>query len=229
MPTDRANKALESVGLGYLNIPKEAGYTFFFGKLPFKWSIENASFYVKDKVSITSIGERSLNKSIQGHLEFRTIIKESGVSEVFHLYLELPNTNYYYINYEGGVLSLLSSNPDFTTAISSLKKKELKVRIREDGKIIKVGGDDKEEDLAENGGKKPKKEKKPKKKKDDPEPTEEPTGDEPIEEPIEEPTEEPTGDEPAAPKVKLKENEIQIQLCEPMKMNFFIERMRSER
>ncbi len=133
MDEPKAKRALESAGIGLVDMPKDPDYTFFFGKMPMKFNPDFKSF-ICDSLGLTSMTKKSFNKKIGGFLEIRHIDKGGKPFEVMHLYIEPAPGTYYYFNFEQGVMSGISSNPAFNTAITSLKKKEGKVKVKK-GKI----------------------------------------------------------------------------------------------
>jgi hypothetical protein len=129
MDAKKSGRALESIGIGILDIPKEADYTFFFGDMPMRFNPDFQSF-VCDSLGLTMLNKKSINKKIKGFLEIRNIDKGGKNFEVMHLYLEPSAGRYYYFNYEQGVVSAISNNPSFNAEIKGTKKKDLKATIK---------------------------------------------------------------------------------------------------
>jgi hypothetical protein len=133
MDEGKAKRALESAGIGLVDMPRDPDYTFFFGRMPMKFNPDFKSF-ICDTLGLTSMNRKSFNKRIGGFLEIRQIDKGGKPFEVMHLYIEPAPGTYYYFNFEQGVMSAISSNASFNTAITSVKKKDAKVKVKK-GKI----------------------------------------------------------------------------------------------
>lgn len=89
-------------------------------KINLNWSATHKSWHNRSQMKLSNILETNLNYSIKGHVE----IKKSEQGDVFTMFLHPRSDIWYYIKYEPGRLSLLSSETDFMKAITEKSKGE---------------------------------------------------------------------------------------------------------
>ncbi len=98
-------------------IPKELQSSLYFSQLTLKWNNQTRSYVSEGKIGVGSVGKTMVNKMCDGKVEFK---KKRGADEI-NIYIELDPQHWYYFNYVNGFMQVLSSNNDFTNAISALK------------------------------------------------------------------------------------------------------------
>jgi hypothetical protein len=90
-----------------------------------KWSDETNSYRSYGKIGIGSIDNVQVNKKTDGFMELQ--IKRSG--DIFDIYLDFGNHNYYYFGYTRGVMQILSSNKVLVETIMNMKPKDRKLKV----------------------------------------------------------------------------------------------------
>jgi hypothetical protein len=102
----------------------ELDKSLFLTHVNFKWHQETQSYRSEGKLSLGTINGLPINKKVEGVLELQK--KRSG--DLFDIYIELDERNWYYFGYTRGVMHCLSSNRNFNYTISELKTKERKMK-----------------------------------------------------------------------------------------------------
>ena len=74
-----------------------------------KWNEETESFQSFGKIGIGNIGEKQVNKLVDGHIEMQR--KRSG--DVLSIYLEAGKDNWFFFNYKRGLMQAYSSNAEY--------------------------------------------------------------------------------------------------------------------
>jgi len=69
---------------------------------------------------IAYIGDKYINRVVKGFTEFGT----RKTSDFFNIYFETEMETWYYFAYRKGVLSVLSSDPDFNNALAKVSPKK---------------------------------------------------------------------------------------------------------
>jgi hypothetical protein len=99
-------------------LPKELQSQIFLSNVNFKWNKESHSYISQGPIGIGSIGKTMINKNASGVVEIRK--RRSGGDEL-NIYLEFDPMHWYYFNYTGGQMEVISSSEDFNNAIRSIK------------------------------------------------------------------------------------------------------------
>jgi len=118
-----------------MQLPNDFDHAFFFVNNPLVWSPKTQSFVTKGRrLQLASIGGKHIGQIVKGHIE---ILNDPARGDQLTFYLISPQGDWYYFSYQAGFLKTISSNPDYTNAISSLKKKERRVKTA-NGQYIEV-------------------------------------------------------------------------------------------
>ncbi len=110
-----AGKVVNEINLyGTLKkVPEKLNFTIMLSDVKMKWDSVTRSFVSKGTLGVGSIGKTQINKYVKGYLQI--IKKRSG--DVFNLYFELDEGEWYYFNYNNNMMSGLSSNKEFNDLI----------------------------------------------------------------------------------------------------------------
>jgi len=103
--------------------PEELEKGIVFADLKLKWNPKAKSFQSDGKIGIGSILKVQVNKMLKGKVEIQK--KRSG--DILTIYLEIDDANWYFFTYTRGVMSVISSNPDFNIIIRDLKTDKRKL------------------------------------------------------------------------------------------------------
>jgi len=127
---DRTEKYQTELGLygEYQSSVPELTHTLFFAKVKLVWHQESRSYRSAGKISLASINGDQINKQLDGYMEFTK--RRNG--DMVDIYLELDRRNWYYFGYVRGVMSVLSSNRDFNTAIDEVKTSQRRMKTPRD-------------------------------------------------------------------------------------------------
>jgi len=104
---------------GYLTLPKEDDYPFFFTKLPLRWN-ENTYSFTSKFIGISSIGGKPVEKIVKCYFE----VKMLNSIPSFTMYIDSPSDDWYYISYKSGRIATLSSNEEYSGAVLDMKKRD---------------------------------------------------------------------------------------------------------
>ena len=111
-------------------LPNDFAHTFFFSKLDMRWSNKTGTFITKGPVQLASLGGKHLGQILKGALEIQM---DATRGDVMNLFLESPNGDYYFFSYQNGIMMTYSSNPNYVSAITSMKNKDKKKRASNGG------------------------------------------------------------------------------------------------
>jgi hypothetical protein len=127
---DRMERYQTELGLygEYQSSVPELTHTLFFTHVKLVWNQESRSYRSSGKISLGSINGDQINKQVDGYMEFTK--RRNG--DLVDIYLELDNRNWYYFGYTRGVMSALSSNREFNTAIEEVKTSQRKMKTSRD-------------------------------------------------------------------------------------------------
>jgi hypothetical protein len=127
---ERAEKYQTELGLygEYQSAVPELIHTLFFTRVKLVWNQESRSYRSTGKISLGSINGLQVNKGVDGYIEFTK--RRNG--DLVDIYLELDPRNWYYYGYTRGVMSVLSSNREFNTAIEEVKTSQRKMKTPRD-------------------------------------------------------------------------------------------------
>ena len=127
---ERAQKYQTELGLygEYQSNVPELTHSLFFTGVKLVWDQESRSYKSVGKISLGSINGEQINKQVDGYMEFTK--RRNG--DLVDIYLELDRRNWYYFGYTRGVMSVLSSNREFNTAIDEVKTSQRKMKTPRD-------------------------------------------------------------------------------------------------
>ena len=125
---DRGQEIINELSLmgSFRKIPEEFNHTLFLTDLKMKWNSTNGSYQSVGKIGIGNIGEQSVNKLVDGHLE---IVHRRG-GDTFTLYVEFDSNSYYFFYYSRGLLQVMAgpTNEKFNNRVRSIKPKKRRMK-----------------------------------------------------------------------------------------------------
>lgn len=127
-PADKLLSQLNLYG-NFKKFPSEMEHTFVFTDLQMKWSDETKSFVSDGKIGVGNIFKNQLNKKVEGKIEL--IKKRSG--DILNIYLKVDDNNWYYFNYQNGLMQAIASDEKFNETIKLLKPDKRKAETKEKG------------------------------------------------------------------------------------------------
>ena len=104
--------------------PESAQHTMVLGDLRLNWNTATGSYIRRGSIGFATINNRPVNRYVNGYFEM--LKRRSG--DLFRLYFQLPNDNYYYFSYSRGVMQTLSNNEDFVDAIQEIRNRKRKLK-----------------------------------------------------------------------------------------------------
>lgn len=112
-----------SMASNSLRLPKSfSKYKVVFSKLDMRWMPDYQSFMTtSNKNDLATFNGHPVNKKIRSYVEIKM---PSNDDDRVYIYLRLPNNNFYFFGYQGGVLSTCSNNPLFLTTADKMKEKQ---------------------------------------------------------------------------------------------------------
>jgi hypothetical protein len=127
---DRAERYQTELGLygEYQSSVPELTHTLFITNVKLVWNQESRSYRSEGKISLGSINGDQINRQMDGYIELTK--RRNG--DLVDIYLELNRRNWYYFGYTRGVMSVLSSNREFNTAIEEVKTSQRKMKTPRD-------------------------------------------------------------------------------------------------
>ncbi|MFW5820966.1 MAG: hypothetical protein ACOCWA_06730, partial [Bacteroidota bacterium] len=123
--TDRLKADLSLYG-EYRNIPEKMNKTLILTDVKLKWSQYTRSYRYQGEIGVIRVGDKMVNRKINAIVSLTR--KASG--DLFDIYLELDDNNWYYFGYNPGSLQVVSSNREFNNIIFELKARDRKLRTR---------------------------------------------------------------------------------------------------
>lgn len=117
--TDKSDKIISELNLsGQLKrLPEELQATFCFADLKWVWNPVEETFHTTGPLGLASMDKRQLFRYVNGKIE----IEKRRSADVLRVYIELDPGNWYFFEYRLGIMSVISSDKDFTTIITELK------------------------------------------------------------------------------------------------------------
>ena len=98
-------------------MPKELEHSIIFSDLKMKWDSDRRSFISYGPIGIGYIAGVPVNKYVNGYVQIEKI-RGSGSVE---FYLQLSKDQWYYFNYQNGILQAISSDMSFNDYLTQLK------------------------------------------------------------------------------------------------------------
>ncbi len=128
-------KAKKSIGSRSLELPKSfSKYQVFFSKLNMKWYPDYQSFMsTSQKNVLGAFAGKPVNKLIRSYVEFKM---PSNDDDRVYIYIKLPNDNFYFFGYQGGILSTCSNNEVFNTTAEKMKAKAFVFKNKKKGTYV---------------------------------------------------------------------------------------------
>lgn len=123
---EEADKQISSMQLyGTMKkFPDQLNKPLFINDIQLEWDQESSSFMNTGKIGLGNLYKDQLNKKLEGR--FQIVKKRTG--DIWHLYLEVSGSKWYYFNYFRGVLNVVSSNDEFNTYLKELKSDKRKLK-----------------------------------------------------------------------------------------------------
>jgi len=125
MGVETTDKMVSEMSLNFgkpRKFPVELNKTIVFTNLMFKWDKESQSYKSMGKIGISNIGNKMINRYVNGHIQIR---KRKTGDKVF-IYLEISDKEWFYFVFSGGILRTFSSISEYNTTIANLKTKHKK-------------------------------------------------------------------------------------------------------
>jgi hypothetical protein len=122
---ERGDKALSELNLygNYKKFPDELEKSMFLGDVQMTYNKKTKSFVSNGKIGVANLFKNEIYRYVTGFIQ----IKKQKAGDVLDIYLELDQSTWYYFNYFKGVMSVVSSNQAFNTAVKEVKEKKQKV------------------------------------------------------------------------------------------------------
>jgi hypothetical protein len=117
-----------------LQAPAELKHTFIFPRLTLKWSDKTQSFVSSGKITLSNMKGKHIGQVLSGAVE---ILPDPSRGDVLTFYFSSPNGDWYLFQYSNGILSTVSSSVNYMTALTAIKKKDLKIKT-ENGESIEI-------------------------------------------------------------------------------------------
>jgi len=128
-------KAKKSISSRSLDLPKSfSKYQVFFSKLNMRWYSDYQSFMTTSQKNVLgSFAGKPVNKSIRSYVEVKM---PSNNDDRVYIYFKLPNGNFYFFGYQGGILSTCSNNEVFNTTAEKMKGKAFIFKDKKKGTYV---------------------------------------------------------------------------------------------
>jgi hypothetical protein len=122
---EQADKLISQLNLygSFKRFPSELEHTIVFSDLKLIWNTSTKSYTSDGKIGLSNIYKTQINKMVNGRIEFQK--KRSG--DILNIYLEIDANNWYYFNYQGGLMQAISSDTKFNEIIKALKPDKRKL------------------------------------------------------------------------------------------------------
>ena len=106
--------------LGYYEKSKDVEYKLFLTDLNMVFDTLNRTMISTKPFGIAYVGDKYINRMVNGFTEFGT----RKNSDFFNIYFETEMETWYYLSYKKGILTVLSSDPDFNNAMAKVSPKK---------------------------------------------------------------------------------------------------------
>lgn len=127
---EKADKLISELGLygSFKKTPDDLEHSFYFSNIKLKWDTATKSFVSYGPIGIGVIGKQQVNRQVQGYIEL--VKKRSG--DIINIYLEIDEFNWYFFNYQRGIMQTISSNESFNSIIKDLKPEKRTRKVKDD-------------------------------------------------------------------------------------------------
>lgn len=125
MGKDATEKMISEMSLNLgkpKKFPNQLKKTIVFTNLMFKWDKESQSYKSMGKIGISNIGNKMINKYVNGHIQ----ITKRKTGDRVNIYLEISDKEWFFFVFSGGILRTFSSVSEYNTTIADLKTKHKK-------------------------------------------------------------------------------------------------------
>lgn len=106
-------------------LPKEFEKSIMLTDLKMKWDPKQDSYISVGKIGIGNILKWQVNKLLDGYV----VIKKKRSGDIFTMYFQIDEANWYYFQYRGGQMLAISSNQEFVNSIRDLKVDKRKMEV----------------------------------------------------------------------------------------------------
>lgn len=119
MGKEKGDKKLAEMNLygSFKKFPEELEKTLFLTDVKLEWNTNTSSYRYKGFFGVASGGKTELNKMVYGMIEL--VKKRSG--DKLYIYLEPGEDTWFYFEYSRGLMSAISSDPNFNNPIKDTK------------------------------------------------------------------------------------------------------------
>ena len=100
--------------------PEKLNKTIVFSGLDFKWDPISKSYKSEGKIGILNIGNRMINKYVNGHIQ----IKKRRTGDRIYIYFETGENEWFFFTFSGSIMRTISSVHEYNQTIADLKTKE---------------------------------------------------------------------------------------------------------
>lgn len=104
--------------------PEELNKTLVFTNLNFKWDHISKSFKSSNKIGISNINNKMINKYVNGHIQ----IKKRRTGDKIYIYFETADKEWFFYIFSGGIMRTISSVTEYNSAIEELKTKDKRIK-----------------------------------------------------------------------------------------------------
>ena len=114
-----ADKLISQINLygTFKKFPDALEHSILLTDVKMKWNSATKSFVSEGPIGVGSIFKNQINKFLGGKIELTK--KKSG--DILNVYLEIDGANWYYFNYQTGLMQAISSDEKFNTIIKDMK------------------------------------------------------------------------------------------------------------
>ncbi len=125
----KADELMKQLSLSgkFKNIPDELSHTIVLSDVKFVWNEKSRSFVSDGPIGIAMIGDKQLNKYVDGFIEVAH--KRSG--NILNMYFKIGD-DWYYFNYQMNKLQSISSRKDYNDAIKKAMEDNKNIQKAED-------------------------------------------------------------------------------------------------
>lgn len=119
LPQVKADNLISELNIqGQLKkIPEELRPLFYFADAKWVWNEDEEAFQTQGKLGLMNMGKREVFRYIKGKIE----IQKKRSFDVFNMYLEIDPDTWYYFESKNGLMSIITSDKEFTTALAEVK------------------------------------------------------------------------------------------------------------
>jgi hypothetical protein len=123
---ENASEFLANLSLGnFKKFPKELEQSIVFSELKLSFNPLTKSYNSVGSIGISNILKTQIHKKVNGHIQ---IIKKRGGDKII-MYLEIDEANWYFFEYNNGVMRVASTNELFNNTIKEMKPEDRKLNV----------------------------------------------------------------------------------------------------